>query len=140
MIAYGSRQAITLSTGKRISEMSDFEDLGLRTREACAGELLTIDFVGGHGIVGFISHSDTSEEPEIVLVPAGTKLILDNIPPELRTRWGVSATAFATADTRVPNMGESLFTDGVLFNGYDGHVSLQNLRPGICAFVREASV
>ncbi len=116
--------------------MSDFKDMGLRTRTAIPGEALELSYVGPHGVRGFIALGDRSDDPEVVCLEQGTPLILSNIPAYLRHRWGGRDTVSALADTRTPDIARTAFKDGVLIEGFEGHVSLQDLPEHTVATVR----
>ena len=116
--------------------MSDFKDLQLKTRDARPGEALEINYVGPHGIRGFIALGDRSDDPEVVCVPQNTQLLLSNIPLYLQQRWGVSDTVSAISDLRTPDISKTAFKDGILIKGRDGHISLQDLPEHLVATVR----
>lgn len=116
--------------------MCDYSIINFPTRDARAGDRLTLDCLGESGSRGFVASGDEDlDTPTVVCVKFGTELTLSGIPEDLQARFGVGDSVTVTFDKRTANTFESFYRDGVLIPGYEGHVSLQELPFGLKATV-----
>ncbi len=110
--------------------MCDYSLEGLKKRDARVGDHLVLECLNQHGCKGFIALSEQNlAEPTVVCIPFGTTLRLYGVPPKLKTAWGVADDPIAYFDMRTPNAFDAhwLYRDGILVEGVEGHICLQNL-------------